>query len=137
MHTKGSKGTIPFLIDPNRPFYCKPCGREFELLSQAPEICAPKSGRNWSLETVTPRLPQSRLEFIPLSRMKWHNIIVSAGGLVGKGNFRLLFGENHVFHKILKRNEFTVVSPPQLIVDLITEGGHRMEATRLLLDKGE
>jgi hypothetical protein len=71
----------------------------------------------------------------PEEWMKWHEMIVAAGGLVGKGNVRLLFGDNHVFHKAFKRNEFTVVSLPQLIVDLVAEGGICTEAAQLLLEK--
>jgi hypothetical protein len=71
----------------------------------------------------------------PEEWMKWHDMIVAAGGLVGKGNFRLLFGDNHVFYKAFKRNELTVVSLPQLLVDLITEGGPCLEAAQLLLEK--
>ena len=44
-------------------------------------------------------------------------------GLMGLGNFRILIDEDHVFYKSKTVNEFTVVSTPQLIVDLYKEGG--------------
>lgn len=44
-------------------------------------------------------------------------------GLMGLGNFRILIDDEHVFYKSKTVNEFTVVSTPQLIVDLYNEGG--------------
>ncbi len=68
-------------------------------------------------------------------RMKWHDVIVAEGGLVGKGNFRLLHTDNHVFYRSSKLQEMVVVSLPQLVVDLLAEGGPCVEAAQLLLEK--
>jgi hypothetical protein len=66
---------------------------------------------------------------------KWHDMIVSEGGLVGKGNLRLLLADKHVFYKASNRQGLTVVSLPQLLVDLFAEGGPCVEAAQLLLQK--
>jgi len=67
--------------------------------------------------------------------MSLHEMIVAEGGLVGKGNLRLLFGDSHVFYRSFKHHDFTVVSLPQLLMDLIIEGGPCVEAAQLLLEK--
>jgi len=67
---------------------------------------------------------------------KWHEEI-TAEGLVGKGNLRLLTADKHVFHGAFKRQGLTVVSVPQLIVDLLQEGGVCTEAAEKLLNKVE
>lgn len=53
---------------------------------------------------------------------KWNNYLLQHG-LLGSGNFRILIDDAHVFYKSKKIDEFTVVSTPQLIVDLYKEGG--------------
>lgn len=68
-------------------------------------------------------------------RPKWHNLIIAEGGLVGKGNLRLLLADKHVFYKASNREGLTVVSLPQLLVDLFAEGGPCVEAAQLLLQK--
>lgn len=68
-------------------------------------------------------------------RAKWHDWIVAEGGLVGKGNLRILTTDNHVFYEAFKIHGLTVTSVPQLIVDLLTEGGPCVEAAQLLLEK--
>jgi hypothetical protein len=66
---------------------------------------------------------------------KWHEEI-TAEGLVGKGNLRLLITEDeHVFYGAFKRQDLTVVSIPQLIVDLLQEGGVCTEAAEKLINK--
>ncbi len=67
---------------------------------------------------------------------KWQEAI-TAEGLVGKGNLRLLTADKHVFHGAFKRQGLTVVSVPQLIVDLLQEGGVCTEAAEKLLNKVE
>lgn len=67
---------------------------------------------------------------------KWHEELI-AEGLVGKGNIRLLIADEHVFYGALKRQGLTVVSIPQLIVDLLEEGGVCTEAAEKLLSKVE
>ena len=67
---------------------------------------------------------------------KWHEELI-AEGLVGKGNLRLLIADEHVFYGAFKRQNFTVVSIPQLIVDLLQEGGVCAEAAEKLISKVE
>lgn len=67
--------------------------------------------------------------------VKWHSRIVNAGGLVGRGNLRVLRADDHVFYKTFKLQSLAVVSLPQLIVDLLAEGGPCIEAAGLLLGK--
>jgi len=68
-------------------------------------------------------------------REEWHRLIAAGGGLVGKGNLRILVTDRHVFYNAIRRQELTVVSVPQLIVDLLGEGGPCVEAAQLLLKK--
>jgi hypothetical protein len=65
---------------------------------------------------------------------KWHKL-VTAEGLTGKGNTRLLIADSHVFYDSLKRQGLDIVSIPQLIVDLFEEGGVCTEAAEKLLEK--
>jgi hypothetical protein len=78
----------------------------------------------------------SRTDFYvnPEERTKWHEIF-SSHGLVGKGNTRVLIGDKHVFYKSFSVNGLTLVSIPQLILDLLNEGGVCVEAANNLLDK--
>ena len=65
---------------------------------------------------------------------QWHDMI-SKKGLVGKGNMRLLLADDHVFYKSFERNGLKIVSTPQLIIDLMVEGGVCVEAAELLIKK--
>jgi len=65
---------------------------------------------------------------------QWHQIITQEG-LVGKGNLRLLIADNHVFYHSKEQRELKIVSLPQLIVDLLEEGGVCTEAAQKLLKK--
>jgi len=65
---------------------------------------------------------------------QWHDII-SKKGLVGKGNMRLLLADEHVFYKAFEKNGLKIVSTPQLIIDLMIEGGVCVEAAELLINK--
>jgi hypothetical protein len=67
---------------------------------------------------------------------KWHEELTFEG-LVGKGNLRLLIADEHVFFGAFKRQDLTVVSIPQLIVDLLQEGGVCIEAAEKLIKKVE
>jgi hypothetical protein len=67
---------------------------------------------------------------------EWHEQL-TVEGLVGKGNVRLLITDAHVFYGSLKRQGLTVVSIPQLIVDLLEEGGVCTEAAEKLIKKVE
>lgn len=67
---------------------------------------------------------------------EWHKLITKEG-LVGKGNLRVLIADSHVFYGSFKRQGLTVVCIPQLIVDLLEEGGVCTEAAEKLLEKVE
>ena len=64
----------------------------------------------------------------------WHTLITQEG-LIGKGNLRLLITDNHVFYHSIERRELKIVSLPQLIVDLLEEGGVCTQAAQELLKK--
>ncbi len=80
----------------------------------------------------------SRIDFyiMPEDRQKWHEEL-SKKGLVGKGNVRVLTTDKHVFYNSFVREGLTVVSIPQLIVDLMVEGLVGVEAAEMLLKKEE
>ena len=67
-------------------------------------------------------------------RLEWHDVL-SREGLVGEGNVRTLFDDDHVFYKVSDVEGFKVVSIPQLILDLLLEGGVCVEAAEMLLEK--
>lgn len=67
---------------------------------------------------------------------EWHKVL-TAEGLVGKGNVRLLIADSHHFYGSFKRQNLNVVCIPQLIVDLFQEGGVCTEAAEKLLQKVE
>lgn len=64
----------------------------------------------------------------------WHSIM-RENGLVGRGNVRVLVDDPHVFYGVKQVKELNVVSTPQLIVDLMAEGGPSIEAAELLMEK--
>jgi hypothetical protein len=72
---------------------------------------------------------------LPEDLGKWHKQILQAGGLVGKGNFRILFADRYIFYSALEISAYKIVCRPQLIVDLLAEGGPATEAGELLLQK--
>ena len=65
---------------------------------------------------------------------RWHGAL-KAEGLVGKGNTRVLITDEHVFYNACERGGFRIVSMPQLIVDLLAEGGVCVEAAEMLVEK--
>lgn len=65
---------------------------------------------------------------------KWHSLLLKKG-LYGKGNVRITVAEEEVTYGKRKINGLFVVSLPQLIIDLYTEGGPAAEAAEMLLVK--
>lgn len=61
----------------------------------------------------------------------WHRRIMR-GGFVGGGNLRLLLHDEDILETSEKRHGLRIVCLPQLILDLIVEGGVCTEAARLL-----
>jgi len=64
----------------------------------------------------------------------WHKLL-TATGLVGKGNFRLLIDDSHVFYANIKKKGYSIVSTPQLIFDLLREQGVAVEAAHMLMER--
>lgn len=62
---------------------------------------------------------------------KWHAKAMIRG-LYGKGNIRLLISNGQMF-KAQKVKGYTIVSLPQLIIDLKVEGGPAEEAAQMLM----
>lgn len=59
--------------------------------------------------------------------------VVEGNGLLGGGNTRIRVTDDHVFYNAQSRDGHTVVSTPQLIVDLLDEGGPCEEAADKLV----
>jgi hypothetical protein len=78
----------------------------------------------------------SRIDFyINLNDIwKWNNILAKEG-LVGKGNIRVLSTDDHVFYDSFEIKGYRLVSIPQLIVDLLNEGGVCIEAANKLIER--
>lgn len=60
--------------------------------------------------------------------------IIEERGLVGGGNTRIRVLDDHVFYNQQGIDGFSTVSVPQLIVDLLSEGGPCEEAAAKLID---
>lgn len=64
----------------------------------------------------------------------WLDLIADTG-FVGGGNTELRATDEHVFYNAQQVDDVTTVSIPQLIVDLLDEGGPAVEAAERLLDR--
>ncbi len=64
----------------------------------------------------------------------WHSLM-SKNGLYGNGNLRVIVANSHVMYKKRIINGLSIVSIPQLIVDLTLEGGPCREAAEMLMGK--
>jgi len=60
--------------------------------------------------------------------------IVEQKGMIGGGNTRIKVIDDHVFHQQTVIDGYSTVSVPQLILDLIDEGGPCEEAAEKLID---
>jgi hypothetical protein len=56
-------------------------------------------------------------------------------GLYGKGNVRVIVADEQIMYGKRKIKNLSVVSTPQLIVDLTNEGGPCQEAAEMLMEK--
>ena len=63
---------------------------------------------------------------------KWHKSMTK-NGLYGKGNVRILTSDEHVMYKKRKLKKLFIVSLPQLMIDLFSEGGPCEEAAEMLM----
>ena len=64
----------------------------------------------------------------------WHNNLIK-NGMIGSGNIRIMYATKHVFFNSFKVKDYWIVSIPQMIIDLLTEGGPSMEAAEMLISK--
>jgi DNA-binding Lrp family transcriptional regulator len=65
---------------------------------------------------------------------KWHKLLLEEG-LYGKGNVKVIIQDEHIMYNKRKLNELSIVSIPQLIVDLYNESGPCREASEMLMEK--
>ncbi|MBU3913359.1 MAG: hypothetical protein KKE50_04660 [Nanoarchaeota archaeon] len=63
---------------------------------------------------------------------KWHSLMTK-NGLYGKGNVRIIIADPHVMYGKRSINGLSIVSLPQLIIDLTKEGGPCQEAAEMLI----
>jgi hypothetical protein len=64
----------------------------------------------------------------------WHNFFVQNRALVGGGNVRLKWYDDQVLYNSFNINGNRIVSIPQLIVDLLREGGVATQAAEMMMD---
>lgn len=64
----------------------------------------------------------------------WHTLLIK-NGLVGKGNFRVLLDDDHIFYANSTTKKLRIVSMPQLILDLLREQGVAIEAAHKLMKR--
>lgn len=70
----------------------------------------------------------------PSETQEWTDLVENKGA-VGGGNTRLRVTDSHVFYQKQSIQELVTVSIPQLIVDLLDEGGPCEQAAEKLIDK--
>lgn len=64
----------------------------------------------------------------------WHSLMTK-NGLYGKGNVRIIIADGHIMYGKRVINGLSIVSMPQLIVDLTNEGGPCKEAAEMLMKR--
>ncbi len=64
----------------------------------------------------------------------WHTLMTK-NGLYGKGNVRLIIADEHAMQGKRIINGLSIVSMPQLIIDLTNEGGPCKEAAEMLMKR--
>jgi len=65
----------------------------------------------------------------------WHILLVKAKALVGGGNVRLRWYDDQVLYNSFFVDGYRIVSIPQLIVDLLKEGGVAVQAAEMMIVK--
>jgi hypothetical protein len=75
--------------------------------------------------------------YIQLSEFDgWHSTLVKSGAMVGGGNVTLRPYDDGVFYNSFHTKDgYSIVSIPQLIVDLVREGGVATQAAEMLIQK--
>lgn len=64
----------------------------------------------------------------------WHGSLLSHG-LVGPGNTRIIIADPHILDNSFKMDDHFIVPRPQLICDLLMEGGVAVDAANILIGK--
>lgn len=64
----------------------------------------------------------------------WHSLMMKKG-LYGNGNVRIIVADEHVMYGKRMINGLSIVSIPQLIIDLMREGGPCKEAAEMLIER--
>jgi hypothetical protein len=72
--------------------------------------------------------------YIPPDQIEDWLSVVEEKGLLGGGNTRIRVLDDHVFYNEGKVDGYNTVSTPQLILDLLDEGGPCREAAQKLID---
>jgi len=129
-------GLFNYWIKISHPAYI----REYHVKN--PIQCLEKTSLKYALttyqaETLTQNyLFPSRIDLFVREEdvEKWHTLFTK-NGLTGKGNVKIIIEDEHVFYKSKQKKGFIVVSIPQLIVDLLKEGGVAEEAAIILMRK--
>ncbi|HEX9817004.1 MAG TPA: hypothetical protein VGB18_08490 [Candidatus Thermoplasmatota archaeon] len=90
----------------------------------------------WAEKLVQQHLFPRRLDFYTSLQHwnRWRKQLAN-DGLMGGGNVRVILADHHVLETSYLVRERRVVSTPQLIVDLMREGGPCREAAELLITK--
>ncbi len=68
--------------------------------------------------------------------LEWHRHL-ARDGMVGRGNVRILRGDEHAFYGSARVDGLVVVSAPQAVLDLYAEGSACVEAAEMLAAKVE
>lgn len=132
---KDAKGLINYWLNIHK----KP-KKYKEYMIKEPLKLLKKSRLNYAITTyqaeniVQHHLFPSRIDiYVKESDLQnWHEILVK-NGLYGKGNVRIIIEEEHVMYNKRKLNGLFIVSLPQLIIDLFSEGGPCEEAAEMLM----
>jgi len=127
---------ITFWVDISR----KP--RRFEFFHQNPEKILRSTTRDYALTTykaenlLNQYLFPSRTDiYIHENDFSFWKRAIIQGGLVGRGNMRLLISDPHVFYRKHRIKGLWTVSTPQLLLDLRKEGGVAREAYEMMVKK--
>ena len=140
---EGTKVTgIKKLLNHWQAIHTDPKKREYML--KDPEKLLKKTRLEYALTTYRAEnlihnyLFPSRTDFYIKEKdlEEWHRLLTK-NGLVGKGNVRVLIADDHVLYNTSKKQGLTIVSLPQLILDLLKEGSVCKEAAEMLITKVE
>lgn len=115
---------------------------KLEVSLQQPEKILQETKLDYTLTTYYAENINQGLLFIsttdfyidPYQIQDWLDIIENKG-LLGGGNTQIRATDKHVFYNKQEINSFTTVSIPQLILDLLEEGGPCEEAALKLTKK--